>query len=372
MKKKKTFFLVWFVAILACYGQGEEGKKPPQFFFASSIATWGLNTLGGYRFTDLLGKNMATSIFTGTGVGYFGGGYYRLPDGTVFSQPVSNFSADAAGFTYLITLWQAGIRQGLLSEGRRDLLGIDVRYQGKWRSHIQDSSMETLLQASEIAEKEGSLQHEFKLSLFAHYITPHQCHQYLQGAAAILWYRTVPQGMGSAPGGNFSFSALGTEGMALFTVVDTNPREDDLCLVLALRGGIEGIGGSSVPFYERGVMKNYLRGVDGHGLDLSFSVVGNIELRTYLPSPGIVSNLTIWPVIYFFSDNGYFWERDIAKGIFVSSAGVGIALEFAPFLVLTCTTQWRLTDTNVDGGHWVPLEMCIGSYLFGNGYSLNP
>ncbi|WP_155816530.1 hypothetical protein [Spirochaeta thermophila] len=326
------------------------------------LSTWGLGVVVGYRCADLMVPGTATSVFAGTEGGYFYGTYYRLPDGTVFSGTRGAFSPDDVGFNYWMVEWKSGLKQGFLSKGGHDFLGLELIYTGDWRHHVENEG--ALLFASSVPEKEGLLMHELRVSVFADYVLPHILHQYKEGMGAEVWFRMVPPGMGEGSGGTVSYYGVGGETKASFTVYDSDPEGDEFCVVLVTHALFEHMWGEHVPFFELGYATEYLRGVDGQGLDTPNSGVANAELRFYLPSPGLAFNLTIWPVLYVFSDNGYFWDEAFEEGVFVSSAGLGCALELAPVGVLSLSTQWRLTDTNVDGTRWSPLYLSLGSYLF--------
>lgn len=362
---RKMRWLSVCIVLLGMYfplmGMDEE-KDGSGMFLNPMLSTWGVGVEVGYRFADLITPGMATSVFTGVNGGYFGGGYYRLPTGDVFSGPTGGFGEDDVGFHYWEVQWKGGVRQGFLSKGKHDYVGLEMVYTGDWRDHTPEEG--SLLFASDVPEKEGALTHEVKVSLFVDYVLPHPFHQYLEGIGGRVWVRTVPSTMGEGSDGPLSYYGAGASGKAIFTVLDSDPEGDEFCVVIATHATVERMWGDAVPFYERGYASTYLRGVDGHGLDTLTSAVANGEVRLYLPSPGIVFNVTIWPVLYLFSDNGYFWDEVFEDGVFVSTAGLGFALEFAPACVLSLSTQWRLTDTNIDGTKWVPISLSLGSYLF--------
>lgn len=363
--KKRIFLLLICIAIASLIPANltaQETEDRSGFFVYPSLSTWGLGATAGYRFADLITQNMDTIAYAGLEGGYFSGSYYRLPDGTIYSSPSGGFDADSPYYSYWQAGWQAGLKQTFLSDNNHDYIGINLEYNGELRNNTKDKN--NLIFSSSIPEKNGSLTNELKATLFINYKTPHFLHQYKQGPYAQLWFRSVPPNMGSTDSGQLSYSAAGLEASYNLTILDSDPNGDEFCIIFAAHAGGEHIYGSAIPFYQKGFAQDYIRGADGHGLDSTNSIAANAELRFYLPSPGIVSNLTIWPVLYIFSDNGLFWSDDPAKSLQVSTAGIGFALDLAPALVLTVSTQWRLTDSNIDGSIWSPISMSLGSYLF--------
>ncbi|MEM5948257.1 hypothetical protein WKV44_06850 [Spirochaetia bacterium 38H-sp] len=364
--RKNIFLLIVCLAILltANIFAQEEKNGTSGFFVTPELSVWGLGAIAGYRFSGFLSDNMDTIPYVGVKGGYFYDNYYRLPDGSVFSHPTAGYNAEDSSYSYWLLSWQSGLIQSFLSEGKHDYIGLDLSYKGELRNNINDAKKNELLFSSDIPEKNASLSSFLKASFFINYRLPHPVHQYVQGAYAEVWYLTMPDTMGSAPGGSLSYSAFGADTSYAFTAFDSDTGKNEFCIVVAVHAGGEYVYGDAIPFYSKGYAWEYIRGADGHGLDTLASLAANAEVRFYFPSPGIIANLAIWPVLYIFSDNGYFWDDAPSDGTQVSTAGAGFALEFAPVLVLSMSTQWRLTDTNIDGTKWVPIKISLGSYLF--------
>lgn len=192
-------------------------------FFSPMLSTWGLGVVVGYRCADLMVPGTATSVFAGTEGGYFYGTYYRLPDGTVFSGTRGAFSPDDVGFNYWMVEWKSGLKQGFLSKGGHDFLGLELIYTGDWRHHVENEG--ALLFASSVPEKEGLLMHELRVSVFADYVLPHILHQYKEGMGAEVWFRMVPPGMGEGSGGTVSYYGVGGRRRRVSRCTTLIPRE---------------------------------------------------------------------------------------------------------------------------------------------------
>ncbi|AEJ62218.1 hypothetical protein Spith_1960 [Spirochaeta thermophila DSM 6578] len=326
---------------------------------------WGAGATITWRLFPLYRALVHPSLFLGADAAWAtDGAYYRLPDGSVYTGEGASSPPGDTGYHYLQTRWRFGITQAFLATRTHDYVGITVEYAGLWRDHLDRRDTDQLLFLSGLPERDGALQHELRARVFVDYVETHPVHGYEQGVWAGVWYRAVPPGWGSTPTGErLSFSGVGGEVRGYLPLWDRDPQVNATSLLAAFLLTGEKVWGDAVPFYEKGTRLEYLRGVDGAGLDTLTSWAADLELRWYLPPVGEVLEGILWPVVVAFVDTGFFWDETPSGATVVADTGMGFFLDFTPYFQLGVTTQWRLLGTNVDGSVWTPFGMSFG-YLY--------
>src|SRR6056297_1258211 len=119
---------VLFLVALSSYAQTE------QWEFRFGPRFWGATAAGRYMIEPPTVGGVETSVTALLSAAYERVGYYRAPDGSLFTSPADGPDAEATEFNRFDLIWQAGVQQGILPriDSTNDAAVAFLLYRGQY------------------------------------------------------------------------------------------------------------------------------------------------------------------------------------------------------------------------------------------------
>jgi hypothetical protein len=345
-----------------------------QWEFRFGPRFWGAVFAGRYMLEPPAVDDVETSITGLISPAYERVGYYRAADGSLFTVPEDGSDRTVTGFNRFDLVWQLGIQQGILprDDVTADAAVAFLLYRGQYDLPFRDD--EQLFFASGLPETGGSLRGSVVGGLAYSRILTDDVTRLRRGFTAELALEWGPaflhnQLLGHA---DYNRSTLSARGYLPLYEAEPAGGRNVFSAYLAGSAVVDWASGPHIPQIirattggrsVRSATGGSVRGYGSGRFDATLKAIVNAEVRMNLPAvviPQIVPGLVVY------TDGGYFLDAEATSptvaennGVLISS-GAGFFLDLFDAAQLVFYTNYLWTQTDVEGGRWVPFSLGFG------------
>ena len=371
----KRVFILSFVLVSILAGVGAEESR---FDLSFAPRFWGVSLFGRYSLEPPAANEVETSVITGLSAAYETVGYYRAPDGSLFTDGDDGFTADQAHYNRFDLEWQVGIQQGILPRADlpEDQAVVFAYYRGRYDLPFRDNQQ--LYFSSDLPEVDGELLGSVHAGLAYSNVVEDDVTGTEKGVHAELVLGWGPSFLHNQVLGSADFTRTTLSGRGFIPLYSADKRGDRnlFSSYLAMFGAVDWATGAVVPMAVRSTIGTRserpgtggsVRGYESGRFDATHKAVANVEVRANLPSIVLSPKLpTLIPGILIYTDAGYYNDLDDFStttteepGTLLSS-GAGVYLDVRGIAQIIFYTNYLWQPAAVDGTHWVPLTLGFG------------
>ncbi len=359
---------MFLVVNLATYAQ------PDQWEFRFGPRFWGATAAGRYMIDPPSVEGVETSITALLSAAYETVGYYRAPDGSLFTVPAGGPNAEATAFNRFDMLWQVGVQQGILPrvESANDAAVAFLLYRGQYDLPFRDDSQ--LFFTSGLPEADGSLRGSFVGGLAYSLTIVDAVTRVKQGIAGELALEWGPsflhnQILGLA---DYNRTTLSARGFVPLYEAPARDGRNVFSSYLAAFGVLDWATGPEIPQIIRqstggrslrSAPGGSVRGYGSGRFDSTLKILGNMEIRANLPAivlPQIVPGLVLYTDVGYFLDEQDVSPQSEERSGFLLSSGAGFYLDLFAAAELVFYTNYLWMEPDVEGSRWVPFSLGFG------------
>lgn len=369
---KRLLFTMLLVAV-AFSLNADEGRW--QFKVGPRI--WGVTVGARYFLTPASVDGVETSLTGSLGAAWETLGYYRRPDGSLFTVSDPSGSTDDAYFSNANVGWELGVQQGLLprSDTTDDRAIAFAIYRGEWDHPFPEP--ETLFFDSGLDETSGALRGSILAGLAWSTVVTDRITRSRSGTLAEIALEWGPAFLHNELAGtaDYTRTTLTARGYLPLLTLDPVDGRNRFSLYLAGAGVVDWATGPRIPFSIRSTTGGRsvrsapggsVRGYESGRFDSTLKALANLELRAALPAivlPGIV------PGIVVYTDAGYYLdsaERSPVPGEnsgVIASSGIGLSVDLFDAAVFVFYTNYLWTEGDLRTRSWVPFVLGFGFHF---------
>ena len=317
-------------------------------------------------------------MIAGLSAAYETVGYYRAPDGTLFTDGAAGFTADESAYSRFDLLWQFGIQQGILPRADLpvDQAVVFAYYRGRYDLPFRDDQQ--LYFSSGLPEADSGLMGSVHTGLAYSNVTEGDVTGAKNGLQAELVLAWGPsflhnQVLGSA---EFTRTTLSGRGFIPLYARAPNGEKNVFSSYVAMFGAVDWATVPDVPMAvrssigtrsERPGTGGSVRGFESGRFDATLKVVGNVEVRANLPSIVLSPKLpTLIPGLLIYTDAGYYNDLDALSPIdsehsgTLLSSGAGAYIDIRGIAEIIFYTHYLWQPAAIDGDQWIPFTLGFG------------
>jgi len=354
----KRIFILSFVLVSILAGVGAEESR---FDLSFAPRFWGVSLFGRYSLEPPAANEVETSVITGLSAAYETVGYYRAPDGSLFTD---GDDADQAYYNRFDIEWQVGIQQGILPRADlpEDQAVAFAYYRGRYDLPFGDAPQLYFL--SGLPEVDGELLGSVHAGLAYSNVVEDDITGTEKGVHAELVLGWGPSFLHNQVLGSADFTRTTLSGRGFIPLYSADPRGDRnlFSSYLAMFGAVDWATGADVPMAvrstigtrsERSGTGGSVRGYESGRFDATLKAVANVEVRANLPSIVLSPKLpTLIPGILIYTDAGYYNDLDDFSTTTTEEPGT--------LLSSGAGTNYLWQPAAVDETHWVPFTLGFG------------
>ena len=354
------------------------GAQESQFSLSPVPRFWGAAVFARYTLEPPAAYQVETAFIAGLSAAYQTTGYFRIPDGSLFTDGDAGFTADNASYNQFDLFWQIGVQQGILprADVADDKAVVFAYYRGRYDLPFRND--EQLYFWSGLPEVNAGLLGAVHAGLAYSNVVLNDVARSKSGFQAELVLQWGPaflhnQVLGS---GDFTRMTLSGRGFIPLLVRPTTGGKNVFNSYLAMFGAVDWATGQDVPMAVRSTIGTRserpgtggsVRGVESGRFDATLKAVANVEIRANLPSIVIGSKFPVLiPGFLVYTDGGYYNDLDgfsptaaDQSGALLSS-GAGVYVDILNIAQIIFYTNYLWEPARVDGEHWYPLSLGFG------------
>lgn len=364
---------IFLIAVLACAGAQES-----RFGLSPNPRFWGASVFGRYSLEPPAVSEVETSIIGGLSAAYETLGYYRTPDGSLFTAGDAGFTAADASYSRFDLLWQVGIQQGILprTDLPEDQAVAFAFYRGRY--DLPSRNDQQLYFSSGLPEVDGGLLGTVHAGLAYSNVTESDATATKSGLQAEFVLGWGPSFLHNQVLGSADFTRTTLSGRGFIPLIERTPdgERNGFSSYLAMFAAVDWATGPDVPMAvrssigtrsERPGTGGSVRGYESGRFDATLKAVGNIEIRANLPSIVLTPKLPVLiPGFLIYTDAGYYNDlagfsptADEQSGALVSS-GAGVYLDVRGIAQIIFYTNYLWQPAAIDDDHWIPFTLGFG------------
>ena len=371
----KRIFLLTVLLIAVLAGLGAEESR---FDLSFAPRFWGVTLFGRYSLEPPAVNEVETSIIAGLSGAYETVGYYRAPDGSLFTDGEAGFTADQSYYSQFDLYWQLGIQQGILPRAdlSQDQAVAFAYYRGRYDLPFRDDQQ--LYFSSGLPEVDGGLLGSVHAGLAYSNVTENDVTGAKKGVHAELVLGWGPSFLHNEILGSADFTRTTLSGRGFIPLYERSPnsQKNVFSSYLAMFGAVDWATGQDVPMAvrssigtrsERPGTGGSVRGYESGRFDATLKAVGNIEVRANLPSIVLPGKLPVlMPGFLVYTDAGYYNDLDGFSPTAVEdtgtllSSGAGFYLDIRGVAEIIFYTNYLWQPAAVDGENWIPFSLGFG------------
>lgn len=349
-----------------------------QFTFSPSPRFWGATLFARYSFEPPAENAVETSIIGGLSSAYETVGYYRAPDGSLFTDGVAGFSADQSTYDRFDLMWQVGLQQGILSrtDSTDDLAVVFAYYRGRYDLPFGDPDQ--LYVASGLPETDGGLIGSVHAGVAFSTIVDDDITATRRGIQSELVLEWGPaflhnQVLGAA---DFTRTTVSGRGFLPLYASTNGDARNRISSYLAVFGALDWATGPEIPMAvrstfgtrsERPGLGGSVRGFESRRFDAPLKAVANVEVRTNLPTIVLPAPIpALVPGFLVYTDAGYYNDlealspiTDETSGSMLSS-GAGVYVDVRGVAEIVFYSNYLWNPATIERTRWVPFSLGFG------------
>lgn len=357
------------VAVLLALIAAVAGAQSDQWEFRFGPRFWGATVAGRYMLEPPAEGAVETSVTGLLSSAYESKGYYRTPDGSLYSGDDSLVS-----YNRFDLLWQLGLQQGILSraDSSDDAAVAFVFYRGRYALPFEQTGQ--LFFQSGLPATDDSLTGAVVGGLAYRIVETHETTRVSRGVQAELAIEWGPAFLHNQLLSDADYSRTTLSARGYLPLYELEPEEgmNRFSAYLAGFGVLDWSTGPVIPLSVRSTTGGRslrsapggsVRGYASGRFDATFKAVANAEVRANLPSIAIPE---IVPGLVVYTDGGYYLDEDSLSPQptenqgFLLSSGAGFYLDLFRFAELVFYTNYVWIGTDVAGASWVPFSLGFG------------
>lgn len=345
---------------------------------------WGAGAQLEYRFGD---RRLPTTAEIGTAAAIGTSGYFRGPDGSLYTGDLEGFDAgNAPYFTRRMVWWNTGVRQSVIaSDDPHDpLLEIFLRYVGVREWHVDDDEPRLLFESEiPLAERDGQWLNTVRIGAQIGKMLRSEVSGARRGWDGHVTLEWGPGFLANRVVGEADFARIGAQLRGFVPLYEALPRmseeNGEKLNRFALYAGAYAAGdyawGDRVPLsarrsivgplFDRHGLGGSVRGYEAGRYDARFKLAGSVELRAILPAiarPDVLPGL-----VAYFDAGAYRGFDDYDSGADLSGtaygAGGGISISLFDAATLVFYTQAALDEPLATGERLTPFAIGFGYHF---------
>ena len=345
---------------------------------------WGAGAQLGYRFGD---ERLPTTAEIGAAAAISTSGFFRTPDGSLYSGNLAGFDpGQAPYFSRRMIWWNTGLRQSVIVSGVPDkpFLEIFLRYVGIREWHVDDDEPRLLFDSEiPLAERDGQWLNTVRVGVEVGNILRSEISGARRGWDGHVTLEWGPGFLANRVVGEADFARVGTQLRGFVPLYEALPRisqEDGeelnrFALYAGAYAAADYAWGERVPLsarrsivgplFDRHGLGGSIRGYEAGRYDAQFKLAGSVELRAILPA---IARPDVLPGLVTYFDAGtYRGFDDYESGADVIGtaygAGGGISISLFDAVTLVFYTQAALDEPLVTGDRITPFAIGFGYHF---------
>lgn len=366
--KRSVAAVLFLVVALTGYSQSD------QWEFRSGPRFWGASLAARYLTQPSTVDGVETSITGYLSGAYEAVGYYRAPNGSLFTAASDGSDAGVTSYNRIDVRYELGVQQGIAPrrDVPSDLAVAFALYRGQFDYPFRTD--EGLFFQSSRPETEGSWRGSVVSGLAFSYVEDLSVVRTRSGVAAELALEWGPPFLHNQVLGDADYSRLTLSGRGFLPLHAEEPvnGRNVFSAYLAGFGVIDWTHGPSIPEIVRSTTGGRsvrsapggsVRGFNSGRFDSTLKIIGNVEARANLPAL-IVPEIVPGALVY--TDAGFYYDAEETSptpeensGLLLSS-GVGLYVDLFDLAQLVFYTSYLWTEPSVSGTRWVPFGMGFG------------
>ncbi|MEE8440388.1 MAG: hypothetical protein V3S41_01610 [Spirochaetia bacterium] len=366
------------LSIFLVAGLAGVGAQESQFDLSPAPRFWGVSVFSRYSLEPPAANDVETSIIAGLSAAYETVGYYRTPNGSLFTDGDAGFTTDNTPYSRTDLWWQIGLQQGILprTDLPEDQAVAFAYYRGRYDLPVRDDQQ--LYFSSGLPEVDGGLLGSVHAGLAYSNVTEGDATGAKRGVQAELVLGWGPSFLHNQILGSANFTRTTLSGRGFIPLYERTPdgERNWFSSYLAIFGAVDWATGPDVPMAVRSTIGTRserpgtggsVRGYESGRFDATLKAVGNVEIRANLPSIMLPGKLPVLiPGFLIYTDAGYYNDLDgfsptagDQSGTLLSS-GAGVYLDIRGVAQFIFYTNYLWQPTRVDGTRWFPFSLGFG------------